>query len=297
MVNCGIHALVPLDAGKRKGARPGWDGGLYAFMRRVLATDAGEAATDEVLPLGGEVAIQQLADPQADSAKTATGAGTTTRPRHGWGDRGARRRFPAQSLGIPKGMSGQVIVNRQWRPLMATDPRERAARGAEAATERIRELNEQILERIKSGGESALEAYERTLKTVADYQEAAGQRGAEWVTGLAQAQAQFTRQLASASPAAARELGKRLDEVTDAAARQARRVPGEPRAEGAVRGAAAREQDLPIASYDDLSVKEIDSRLPSLSEVDLGTVEAYERKHKKRKTILQKIESLRNARD
>ena len=29
------------DANKRKGARPGWDGGLYAFMRRVLATPAG----------------------------------------------------------------------------------------------------------------------------------------------------------------------------------------------------------------------------------------------------------------
>ena len=116
------------------------------------------------------------------------------------------------------------------------------------------------------------------------------------MTGLAQAQAQFTRELASASPAAARELGKRLDEVTDAAARQARRVPGEPQAEGAVRGAAAREQDLPIADYDDLSVKEINSRLAKLSEVDLSKVEAYERKHKKRKTVLQKIESLRNTR-
>ena len=38
-------------------------------------------------------------------------------------------------------------------------------------------------------------------------------------------------------------------------------------------------------------------RLPSLPDVDLSTVQAYERKHKKRKTILQKIESLRNARD
>jgi hypothetical protein len=37
----GIAALIPPDATKRKGARPGWDGGLYAFMRRVLATPAG----------------------------------------------------------------------------------------------------------------------------------------------------------------------------------------------------------------------------------------------------------------
>jgi hypothetical protein len=31
----------PPDAKKRSGARPGWNGGLYAFMRLVSATDAG----------------------------------------------------------------------------------------------------------------------------------------------------------------------------------------------------------------------------------------------------------------
>jgi transposase len=43
IVNRGIPVLVPPDAGKRKTPRPGWDGGLYAFMRRVLATDHGGA--------------------------------------------------------------------------------------------------------------------------------------------------------------------------------------------------------------------------------------------------------------
>jgi transposase len=43
IVNRGIQVLVPPDAGKRRGARPGWDGGAYAFMRRVLATDTGKA--------------------------------------------------------------------------------------------------------------------------------------------------------------------------------------------------------------------------------------------------------------
>ena len=33
--------LIPPDAKKRAGARPGWDGGLYTFMRRVLESDAG----------------------------------------------------------------------------------------------------------------------------------------------------------------------------------------------------------------------------------------------------------------
>ena len=37
----GLTVLIPPDAKKRAGARPGWDGGLYAFMRRVLDTDAG----------------------------------------------------------------------------------------------------------------------------------------------------------------------------------------------------------------------------------------------------------------
>jgi transposase len=41
IVDRGIAVLIPPDASKRKGARPGWDGGLYAFMRRVLATERG----------------------------------------------------------------------------------------------------------------------------------------------------------------------------------------------------------------------------------------------------------------
>ena len=39
----GLTVLVPPDANKRAGARPGWNGGLYTFMRRVLATDEGGA--------------------------------------------------------------------------------------------------------------------------------------------------------------------------------------------------------------------------------------------------------------
>jgi len=38
----GIQVLIPPDAGKRKGARPGWRGGRYEWMRRVLATELGE---------------------------------------------------------------------------------------------------------------------------------------------------------------------------------------------------------------------------------------------------------------
>ena len=39
----GVTVLISPDANKRAGARPGWNGGLYAFMRRILATDEGGA--------------------------------------------------------------------------------------------------------------------------------------------------------------------------------------------------------------------------------------------------------------
>jgi hypothetical protein len=41
VVSRGIQVLIPPDALKRQGARPGWDGGAYAFMRRVLETETG----------------------------------------------------------------------------------------------------------------------------------------------------------------------------------------------------------------------------------------------------------------
>ena len=43
VVSRGIQVLIPPDSGLRKGTRPGWDKGLYAFMRRVLATEHGKA--------------------------------------------------------------------------------------------------------------------------------------------------------------------------------------------------------------------------------------------------------------
>jgi hypothetical protein len=43
----GIRVLIPPDSGKRKGERPGWTGGRYLFMRRVLASELGKAAVPE----------------------------------------------------------------------------------------------------------------------------------------------------------------------------------------------------------------------------------------------------------
>jgi transposase len=43
VVDRGIQVLIPPDSGVRKGNRPGWDKGPYAFMRRVLETEHGQA--------------------------------------------------------------------------------------------------------------------------------------------------------------------------------------------------------------------------------------------------------------
>lgn len=38
----GSPVLIPPDSSRRKNTRPGWDGGAYAFMRSVLATERGD---------------------------------------------------------------------------------------------------------------------------------------------------------------------------------------------------------------------------------------------------------------
>jgi transposase len=43
VVSDGMTVLVPPDAGLRKDTRPGWTGGFYDFMRRVLASPGGRA--------------------------------------------------------------------------------------------------------------------------------------------------------------------------------------------------------------------------------------------------------------
>ena len=70
-------------------------------------------------------------------------------------------------------------------------------------------------------------------------------------------------------------------------------MPGVARAEGEIKGAVAGESDLPIARYDSLTADEITSRLPSLSQIDLSKIDAYERKGQNRTTVLNRISTLR----
>ena len=76
-------------------------------------------------------------------------------------------------------------------------------------------------------------------------------------------------------------------------ARKARMVPGVAQAEGQVKGALASEADLAITGYGKLTAAEIVEKLPHLRQVDLATVDSYERKNDNRTTILSRIASLR----
>ena len=175
---------------------------------------------------------------------------------------------------------------------MASHTRDRSASQVDQMIGHIREINDQIVAAARRGGAEALQAYERLLKSIAEAQDAAGGRGAEWVRSFTAAEAKFTRELADSLPAAVRTTIERAGGLADTAARQARRVPGVEPAEGEARGAVAREQDLPIRNYDQLTADEIIQRLGRLSEPDLHKVDAYERKHANRKTVHLKVESL-----
>jgi ferritin-like metal-binding protein YciE len=89
--------------------------------------------------------------------------------------------------------------------------------------------------------------------------------------------------------------GKAREAVAGAkrASRQARKVPGVAEVEGQIKGAVASEEDLPIPAYDELTADEIVARLPDLSQIDLAKIEAYERRHQNRTTILSRSSSLR----
>lgn len=77
----------------------------------------------------------------------------------------------------------------------------------DAAAERIRQLNERILESARATGLSALDVYEKSLKSIADMQQAVGKTtSVEWFSAIAAAQANFTREMTEAYTSAARDL-------------------------------------------------------------------------------------------
>jgi hypothetical protein len=91
----------------------------------------------------------------------------------------------------------------------ATKNKQTADHNVDAAAERIREVNERIIQSSRKAGNTYLDLYEKTLSSIADYQEKVGEQSqVEWVTTIANSQANFTRELAGAYTSAARSLLK-----------------------------------------------------------------------------------------
>ena len=87
--------------------------------------------------------------------------------------------------------------------------RDEATSAAEAATDRIRGLNERILTSAKAAGQTSLDAYEKALESLVDFeQKAAGATQLEWVSAVANAHARFISEVSGAYVKASRELLK-----------------------------------------------------------------------------------------
>jgi transposase len=62
----GVTVLIPPDSSKRTSARPGWSGGRYAWMRRLLAADSGHQLYDRrhkaIEPVFGQIKFNRRVD-------------------------------------------------------------------------------------------------------------------------------------------------------------------------------------------------------------------------------------------
>jgi ferritin-like metal-binding protein YciE len=103
------------------------------------------------------------------------------------------------------------------------------------------------------------------------------------------AAADATREVAPQPSRTASKTQTRAKRTT----RQGRAAPGVARGERQRKGSVASEGPLPIQRYRSLRVEEIVSKLPELSEIDLGKVESYERENKNRSAVLSRIRVLR----
>jgi hypothetical protein len=76
----------------------------------------------------------------------------------------------------------------------------------EAAANRVRKLNEQIIAAGREAGETTLTNYEKFLKSIAgSLERGPGKSDVEWISNLAQAQAKFIRDVTSSLTKAARK--------------------------------------------------------------------------------------------
>ncbi len=85
----------------------------------------------------------------------------------------------------------------------------------------------------------------------------------------------------------AKNAARKTTAATKRPTRQVRKPPAGARAERQRNGASAADGDLAIAGYETLTAQEITGKLTGLSQIELAKIDAYERKHRNRTTILE----------
>jgi ferritin-like metal-binding protein YciE/uncharacterized protein (DUF433 family) len=198
-------------------------------------------------------------------------------------------------LDLLRGDSGAEKLLRNARDECASEALEIAI--YDAIEEFARKLGDEptaeLAASIRSDEERALATLREAIPTLADdlfRTEVEGKGTYDPArTGAARDVKRATRTVRTTGREAAREASAEVRGT----ARQARKIPGVARAEGELKGVVASESDLAIASYDKLSAEEIIHKLPELSQIDISKIDAYERRHQDRKTVLDRIAALR----
>jgi hypothetical protein len=108
----GFQVLVPPDSMVREGARPGWEGGMYSFMRRVLRpiSDASSTRNDDA------------------ASNRCSDRSNTTAASPASDDEAGPRRSPSGALSPHPPLETPQPLDRARHPLTQTVPHPRSAR-------------------------------------------------------------------------------------------------------------------------------------------------------------------------
>jgi ferritin-like metal-binding protein YciE len=187
----------------------------------------------------------------------------------------------------------------------------REIRGQEERTfERLRQLIPQLTRDVVRAEVEGAPVYDVRTTGAADAVRVVARRGQRAAEEVQQEAAETVGEVSAAARAAAADVQEaasatvdRAEEtveeaaerVTQRAVETVRSIPGEQELEGELRGARAAESDLAINGYDSLTVEQILPKLKLLPELELAKVDAYEREHRNRKRVLDRIRKLREG--
>ena len=160
-----------------------------------------------------------------------------------------------------------------------------AADVREVGTEAAGEVREGVTEaagEIREGAEEAAgEVRESVTEAAGDVRE-----------GVEEAAGEVREGVQAAAGDAREGVAEAAGDVSEAAAGAAGAARGRGGAAGAADEARVRAADLPIAGYDRMNAGQVVVRLPELSQAQLVTVAAFERRRRKRRSVLERIEAL-----